>query len=163
MGAGPSAPPVFTFYFGAPPPLPLPRVCVCRASSLPALSLPKGDTPLHLPPNFPLGTPLGGMAGWQNLRAQLALGSCGAQETTTPRGLLRSPGDYNSQRSIGRGSLLRPGLLVTTLLTNGFRSYTRSHTQRPIRLVGGMFPILRHPLRGKNGIERKNVSAQLSV
>lgn len=76
-------------------PLPLPQVSVCRVSSLPALSLPKRDTPLHLPPNFPLGTPLGGMAQSASL--------------TGPR-ILRSPGDYNSQRSIGRGSLVRPGL-----------------------------------------------------
>lgn len=108
------------FTLGLHPRCPCLGVCVCRASSLPALSLPKGDTPLHLPPNFPLGTPLGGMA-----------------ESVSPTGpgILLSPGDYNSQRSIGRGSLVRPGLsqLVTTRLTNGFRSYTRSHTQRPIR------------------------------
>jgi hypothetical protein len=30
-------------------------------------------------------------------------------------------------------------------------------------VVGRMFPILGHPLREKNGIERKNVSTQLSI
>ena len=90
----------------------------------------------------PLGTSLEGMA---KSASHCSPGRCGAGETTTPRGL-RAATLLSGQDSS----------LVTNWLANGFRKlHAVPHSETNHGEVGGMFPILRRPLRKKMELKGK--------
>lgn len=133
--------------FGLRPPLP-PSPLAVPPPSPPGVSL-RVTRPIIRPRRSPWGHR---WEGWPNPPAELALDAAEPSRLQLP--------EVSRLQLAGLAWTLVSDTLAGQCLQK-WHPFSQSETNQG--LVGGTFPILRHPLRKKNGIERKNVSAPLSV